>query len=250
MIKIVTVATERRMYMKWLEMSCEKNQTNLIILGMGEPWQGYMTKYFKMIEFLNTCDDEDVICFVDAYDVLMLKNANLLREAFVDTVENTNYKIIVANESIEEFDQLSKVLNDEMWRIIFKSENTEIQINSGTYMGYAKDLKEIILEMISYNERDDQTALNMYFNKNREFVFVDREKTFFHVSMAIEDTFQPLYNSFFIHRHACKSMVNLIKGQGYEITKEEEISLVRETVNYFSKKVLHYFNELLFMNSR
>jgi len=97
-IHIVTVATKPGGYLKWLEESCIRNGTKLIILGMGEEWKGYITKYLLTDNFLKTISEDDIVCFIDAYDVLMTQHIDKLTEKFLKITENNDYKIICASD--------------------------------------------------------------------------------------------------------------------------------------------------------
>ena len=42
----------------------------LQVLGWGTPWTGFSMRYPLLRQFLESVPDEDVVCHVDAYDVL------------------------------------------------------------------------------------------------------------------------------------------------------------------------------------
>ena len=56
-IKIITVATKPGGYLKWLKESCIRNGTELIVLGMGQEWKGYISKYVLIREYLENLDE-------------------------------------------------------------------------------------------------------------------------------------------------------------------------------------------------
>lgn len=68
-IHIITIATKPGGYLKWLEQSCKRNGTNLIILGMGTEWKGYITKCILVKEFLEKIPQDDIVCVIDAYEI-------------------------------------------------------------------------------------------------------------------------------------------------------------------------------------
>ena len=73
-LHIVTVATDSQYYFPYLVESCKRNGKELEVLGMGEVWQGFNWKYVKMMEYLKTLPTDDIVCFVDGYDVVCCRN--------------------------------------------------------------------------------------------------------------------------------------------------------------------------------
>ena len=79
---IVTVANKNDGYLNYLIESCKRNGGELEVLGWNQEWKGFMWKISLMIEYLNGLDDDDIVCFVDGYDVIILqpiaKNRNVI----------------------------------------------------------------------------------------------------------------------------------------------------------------------------
>ena len=82
MLHIVSVATESRYYLPYLQDTCRKFGSDLIVLGYGEKWTGYVFKFEKIIEFLRTIDPWDIVCFVDGYDVICTRDLSMLIPTF------------------------------------------------------------------------------------------------------------------------------------------------------------------------
>ena len=59
---------------------------DLVILGMNTKWEGFITKYKLLLAYLNNINnaisDDDIICFIDAYDVLPTKRMNDLEKTY------------------------------------------------------------------------------------------------------------------------------------------------------------------------
>ena len=64
-IYLSTVATEEKLYMKYLIESIKKNNGELKILGYGEKWQGFNWRNLLMKQYLETLDKNDIVCFMD-----------------------------------------------------------------------------------------------------------------------------------------------------------------------------------------
>ena len=182
-IKVVTLATEEKGYFKWLKQSCERNGVNLTVLGMGMEWRGYMMKCELLKDMLENEDDNNIICVVDAYDVLMLKDVNSLRDDFIKFVSDNNCSIIcthdpVTDTGIKFFDMITTEIKCRH----FNCSRTS-GINAGAYIGYVRSVKVLVNEMIrrcrELGEVDDQKILNELYNSGTSDIKIDMNKDFF-----------------------------------------------------------------------
>ena len=82
-VEIITVSTDDKFYYPYLVESCKKNKGKLTTLGMGEEWRGYNWKFRKMIDYLNTLNDDIIVCFVDGYDVISCRDLTELAYEFI-----------------------------------------------------------------------------------------------------------------------------------------------------------------------
>src|SRR5258708_29452275 len=96
MVSIVTVATHEAGYMKWLKLSCQKNGCELIVLGAGQKWGGYSMRFGLLLDFCRTRNNDDIVCFIDAYDVLMLKHVDKLEKRFLKIQKKNPNKVVVS----------------------------------------------------------------------------------------------------------------------------------------------------------
>ena len=94
-MKLITVATHSEAYFPYLKQSCEKNNADLIVLGWGKKWDGYITKLKLVMNYCKSLEDDDIICFVDSFDVIMLRPINELEKAFRVFHKLTDHTIIV-----------------------------------------------------------------------------------------------------------------------------------------------------------
>ncbi|KAK9803633.1 hypothetical protein WJX72_007058 [[Myrmecia] bisecta] len=60
-----------------------KSNPDVILLGMGEQWGGFRTKFILMLDFLRTVHPDDVVLFVDAFDTLFLECDRGLLETYL-----------------------------------------------------------------------------------------------------------------------------------------------------------------------
>lgn len=169
MIHYLCVATESKLYFPYLKQLIP----DLVVLGMNMKWNGFIMKFELLVDYLKTINDDDIICFIDAYDVLPTKNIIHLEEQFIEfSKKNPNVKMIVG------YDKPDNFIIDKLGNYIFDScENC--RLNSGQYIGYVKNIKEIFKNIMSENIKDDQVEITKYAIKYPEHIFIDKERTFF-----------------------------------------------------------------------
>ncbi len=81
-IYVVTVANKSDGYYEILKQSCIRNGCELITLGFGEKWEGFVWKYKKLREFINTIKLDDIVVFVDGFDVIMVDHIDIFMERY------------------------------------------------------------------------------------------------------------------------------------------------------------------------
>ena len=167
MIHYVCVATENKLYFPYLKQLLP----DLVVLGMGMKWTGFIMKYELIVEYLKTLKDDDILCFLDAYDVLPTKNIVNLGQQFIEfSKTHPKTKIIVGGGIIT--NPIQKICND----IIF--DNSEL--NSGTYIGYVKEILYVLSDIIKKpNICDDQVELIKYSKQNPNDIYIDNNSDFF-----------------------------------------------------------------------
>lgn len=86
---IVTVCTHNDGWFDALRVSCERNQCQLSVLGWGHQWKGLTWKFLLMKQFLNQCqNDNEILVFVDAFDVIVLEPSHIIHERFCSLTRN------------------------------------------------------------------------------------------------------------------------------------------------------------------
>jgi len=177
-LHVVTVATESKFYFPYLIESCKRNGTKLEVLGYGEEWLGFNWRFKKMLEFLKNIPDEDLVCFIDGYDILCIRNLDQLIPEFLKIQKETNCKIIVGS------DQHYTLL--KYWaQLTYGSCNNKL-LNGGNYIGLKKDLIQIIDYIYTNNPddaNDDQLLLTQYCKTRPNDFYIDTESRIFLVYM-------------------------------------------------------------------
>ena len=224
-LHIVTVATESKYYFPYLQESCRRNGKELEVLGYGEKWEGFNWKFKKMIEYLKELPEDDIVCFVDGYDVLCTRNLHELIPVFLEIKEREGCKMVVGE------DKLSWI---NIYLKLMFSTCKNISINSGTYIGIAKDLLQMIQQIYNLNPKnnaDDQILLTKYCNMKPKHVCIDIHNELF-LTLAYGGTpFTDLQNyitinnniisynnkqPFFMHAPGSSNLDIIIKNLGYD----------------------------------
>lgn len=173
-MRICTVATHSDRYFPVLKASCERFQTPLIVLGWGEQWQGFAWKFAKMLDFLNTISEDEIVMFVDGYDVILLQPPSCIEKRFL----RANVPMIVAQDGVH-----PTLIVRYFMSKCFHDVNG-VPINTGTYIGYAGYLKQF-LRMISIFSNDfatgenDQEIASRVWRQFPDMVTIDHNYQFF-----------------------------------------------------------------------
>lgn len=79
---VCTVSNKRTEGLDKLEISCKKLQINLEIIGLDQPYFKNGTKLVRMEEYLRTLQDDDIVMFVDAFDVIIIGDKEAILTKF------------------------------------------------------------------------------------------------------------------------------------------------------------------------
>lgn len=183
-IYLITVATHNEGYYNALKKSAKINNYNLITLGLGQKWEGFVMKYKLYNKKLNTLNDNDIVIMVDAYDVIVMEKKEVLLEKF----KKFNKPIILSKDGTPK-----NILHKYAHHKIF-DECNNIRLNSGLMMGYVWAIKELFL-LICGNNLDKCKKLNL----DDQVLLIDvckNNKTFIKEKVAIDINSTIFYNTF------------------------------------------------------
>lgn len=249
-MRLVTVATHSDGYFDFLIKSCQRFNIKIDVLGYGEKWQGFgwrmniVQKYIDSIQ-----DDNEVICFIDAYDVMVLRPLEEMEKFFREFSNVTGTEIIIGHEKhISVFIHL-------LGKIIF-GDCDGVAINAGTFIGFKKAIKNMLSIAKSYDQSldsDDQVLITKYAMDNMNKIYIDTGSLFFltianQLSNFDIDTVVVKNNMVFYKgavpfmAHGCgnTSMNSLIERLGYPMTEEQKNSLNNFNCKNSWKKVIYY----------
>ena len=94
-LHIITVTTSEEFYYKYLVSTITKNNNYLINLGKNKKWGGFNWRLQLIINKLNNLPKNDVMCFVDGYDVICVRDLNEIINEFYKIKKREKCKMIV-----------------------------------------------------------------------------------------------------------------------------------------------------------
>ena len=220
----ITVATHIEGYLNVLIESLKMYNIQLKILGLGTTWEGFQTKIVLMSDYVNTLNDDEIVIFMDAYDVIFLHPEDLEKN-----FKSFNKKIVFGEDLKVPF-YFKYAYNKVFPKCIINKK--KYRINSGLYMGYVKYIKELLNILCKKNNckrnLDDQRIINKscktdFFSK---YVGVDSEHKIFYNLALYESPIQLTNNKLivnnnkpnFVHGPNNKNMNYITKAYGLSNT--------------------------------
>ena len=197
MLHIITFATDPSR-LNYLKDTAEINKVHIHYL-MKSTWNGYIDKITYTKEFLDTVDDNDIVCFIDAYDVLSLGSYNEI----VDKFKSYDCDLLLGAE-LNSYPEHYK----NLYPSIQPYTTNFLYINSGGYIGY----KHAIYKLFHW--KDNTTIEQMCKNGGDQAYFI--EYFLQNPSNRIKlDTWQKVFqnmhwvswNEFYIHRGRCVNVI-------------------------------------------
>jgi hypothetical protein len=201
------VATHMDGYLNIYLNKCKKEGVDYKILGWNEEWKGFSWKFNLVYENLQFLDDNEVVIFTDAHDVILLKDKEEIYQKFL----SFKTPILFSIEKEPDF-----ILHNIGYKKVFPKVFDKFYVNSGMYMGYAWALKELFFRLKTQynlqNEDDDQQKLSKFLNDNKEFAskyckFDEKSCIFLNLFTQIN----PMkINSCFVHGPGNTDLSNII----------------------------------------
>ena len=190
-MKLVTVVTHSERYYPYLTLSAKHNGHELITLGWDQKWQGFAWKFQLMKEYLETLSRDEIVCFVDGYDVLVLEDPVTIEAKFKNAIGTNRDKVLISKE--QEPRGFFNTTLSYIGNVIFMKCKGE-SINSGTYIGYSsailKLFKEINAEFDVKPDLDDQAILQEYCVKHQDRILIDSDSNIFLVVNSVFSDFK------------------------------------------------------------
>ena len=188
-LRVVCVASSERAELTRLRASVKRLGAELTVLGLGQPWRGLGSKVALLAAHLDASGAaaDDLILFLDAYDVLLLPAAAQLRERFT-ALEREKQGAVVFNSEVN-------CAPDPSMRLLYgrPADGAPFRfLNSGIYLGRACDVRSMLAVVAADVEAhhaslgadpyrfDDQRWFNRFAIAFPERVHLDARASFFH----------------------------------------------------------------------
>jgi hypothetical protein len=249
-MKLVTVATHAERYFPYLKLSVEKYNYNLVVLGWGEEWKGFVWRFHLLKDYLKTLSEDEVVCFIDAYDVLMLKEVDQLEQQFHSMINGDKSKIIIAKDTLSS-NYIHSTIMSYLQPIAFKEYQGHF-INAGTYIGYSSAILEVLEDIeIKFDlqyDFNDQAILQEYAIQVQNRFIVDKNNSIFFVinnPLGKLDIRELNPNSCILHGPGFTNLDEAILYFGYDPTlfRGDDEMFVR--LNYLYKNIKHFGTEMV-----
>lgn len=242
-MKVITVATQSEGYFKFLQESFKRHGEELIVLGWNEPWKGWLWRMQLIQDYLQSLPDDEVVCFIDAYDVILLRPLKDMENLFRRSGSGLIFSCEVQPNLI------IKLLN----KIVFGGCKEQF-VNAGTYIGYVSNIKHMLIQMqLVSDSKDDQIRMNHFCRTFPSLVDIDYDNQYF---IVVNNSLQSIVDSdmiisdgnvtykrmrpFFAHGNGNTYLDDLIMSLGYDMTEEEREVIHRYNQTSVVKKVLYY----------
>ncbi len=251
-MKIVTVATHSERYFPVLQQSCKRHNIDLVILGWEQKWQGFNWRLHLLLDFLQTIPQDELVVFIDAYDVMILQDAKIIEDRYNKLIKKTGAKIIVG------FEKAKSTFIELLALMVFGKCNKH-RMNAGTYAGKAQDIYNMLKKACnefscSYNTKDnnDQVLFSKYCRVYPSELYIDEDNEIFLVINGALDhidykdemkvinnkvIYKNKYDPCIIHAVGATNINNLIKQLGYD--NVNPITL-KDTIQYDITSIKHY----------
>ena len=161
MLYIVTYATHSERYFDVLKKSCP----GIIVLGMGTKWNGFGDKAKGVSEFCKTVKPDDLVCFVDGFDSVVLEKDEIEKR-----YRELGQELVVSSpKSIRSV--LEKYVSDKLFSSCAEDGG---RINSGMYIGTANSIIQL---WTGFEEGGDD---QLHVTKKCKHVYIDTENKLFY----------------------------------------------------------------------
>ena len=149
-MRFVTVATKSSGYYEYLLQSCKRHNVHIDVLGLGMKWGGWVWRMDLIRKYYESLEPDEIVCFIDAYDVIILQDSSVIEKRFLDT----GARIVVA----EDFN--TEPVDEFIARMFMFGTCKNIRINAGTYIGYVSDILWMLNTMCHLHNCDKDVTLD------------------------------------------------------------------------------------------
>jgi hypothetical protein len=137
MLHIITLGSNED-EMKYLKESAKRNGVTIQFI-LCEKWNGYIDKITTMKQVIEDIQDDDIVCFIDSYDVLLFTNVDEILSKF----HSYDCDLLLSSElNCYPGENMSRY--NEVYNTLGLEKMTNFKyVNSGGYIGYKRALQEL-----------------------------------------------------------------------------------------------------------
>jgi hypothetical protein len=186
-LHLVTVVTHADEYLPALEDSCKQFGHTLIKLGWGQKWSSFCMKLTLTRDYiLKHCEPDDVLCFIDAYDVLVLSTP----EEFLEAYRPIEPKCLVSAEDRALFG--SRPLYNFLYDLVYcdlglsRAWPRGTRLNSGAWMSRCDTLYKILRRLSPTETNDQRFFAEQFIDHKDQIELEDDSKQLFHTMFEPE----------------------------------------------------------------
>ena len=133
MFYLITYATHEERYFKFLKNRVHK------VLGVGTQWKGFHDKVKAVIDFCDSVQSEDIVCFVDGFDSMILGTDQEIIRAY----RLIGQEIVFSKEK----NLPDSTLVNYSMKKTFGQACVDSKLNSGLYIGQARKIANFWRDM-------------------------------------------------------------------------------------------------------
>lgn len=134
MLHIFTFLTDPKR-IEYLKETAQMNDTQIHYL-VNSSWNGYVDKITGMRKAIDPIPDEDIICFIDAYDVLINQPGTVLLDKFKEEKKDLIFGAEMNCYPSNYHPYFTNLYNDLKTMNQTKFVSKHLYLNSGGYIGY------------------------------------------------------------------------------------------------------------------
>lgn len=239
-MKVVVYATKPGGFWDGLVASAQRHKIQVDVLGWQGQWKGFGHRLLAMQEYVRKLPDREIVVFVDAYDVVFLRNLADLATEYEHRCRTNGDRIVLSTET--------RGPGGVFFQVFF-GQCAKQNINAGTYIGYAYLLRKVFgricadPRLCADRYADDQYMLTRFCDRNREAFAFDMDSSWFLIwgmkdigkDIKIENG-RFIYNGkqpYILHCPGNRDMGKLLHNLGYKVPPTSR----RGHIEYFLKTV-------------
>jgi len=193
-----------------------KTHPDIVILGFGTKWKGFIEKARTIHEYLNTLPENELVVILDGFDSYIKRTSGLGQQ-----FETMNCKVLVSLHKTS----LPKTIDDYVAKRIFVNCKDNFIANSGLCMGYVEYLKVVWREIANGPSNDDQRNLNLACNKF-PFLKIDTHNVIFQNCANMREVHQS--SAYFCQMPGTMTLTRWVRGlrEYYEYFIPEIVGMI------------------------